>query len=177
MFPFGGNHHEWLCCQNNLCWCLTSDQGALAEMLAGMCTVGTVSSADTLRFSCKSGRKLINSLNPQHMECSQPPLKSRINGSCLRWGDTSLWLLICAPCKCKNSCRTAAVGKPPEGQGVPVATQSFSQIYIQPGAEFTWNYKSTSWATLKSKVPSQLLSIAVSTLTIIFSPLKQHSQL
>lgn len=110
------------------------------------------------------------------MECPQFPPKSRINGSCLCWGDTSLWLLICAPCKFKKSCRTAAVGKPAEGQGMPVATPTFSQIHIQPWAESTWNYKNASWAALKSEILSQLVSIIVSKVTIIFSPLKQHSQ-
>lgn len=84
-------------------------------------------------------RKLINSLNLQCMESPQLPPKSWINGSHLRRGDTSLWQLICDPCKSKKSCRTAAAGKPPERQGVPVATQAFSHIHIQPWAESTWN--------------------------------------
>lgn len=50
-------------------------------------------------------------------------------GGHLWWWDTSLWLLICAPCK---NCGTAAAGKPPEGQGVPVATQTFSRSTFSP---------------------------------------------
>lgn len=119
-------------------------------------------------FSCKPCRKLINSLNLQHTECPQLPPKSRINRNCICWGDTSLWLLICAPWKCRKHCRTAAVGKPSEGQGVPVATEASSQIHIQPWTEHTWNYKNPSSATLKSKIVTQLFSATVFTLKITF---------
>lgn len=37
---------------------------------------------------------MIYSLNLQCLECPQPPLKSRINGSCLCWGDTSDYLSV-----------------------------------------------------------------------------------
>lgn len=125
-------------------------------------------------FSCKSWGKLIKRLNLQHMECPQLPLKSRISESRLVlpwWGDTSPWQLIGALCTYNKGCRTAAAGKPPEGQGGPTVTQAFGQIHVHSWATNPPEIsKSPSWAAFENKSMSQLLSITVFTQTITFFP-------